>query len=110
MPDFTTMVTIEREMERRFEQACEKDGWTASVAISENSSVSLLLEKFGEEPVMLDDENKAVHCFAHFIEEEFGVELKAERTTETIPNTRNPHHVSFHSIINAQKRISQLVG
>ena len=105
-----TMAHVEREIETRFERSCEKDGWIASVAISDSHTASLLLEKFGEDPIIHLDECTAVQRFADFVKEEFGVQLDAERRTETIPNTRNPHHIAFHSIVNAKERISLLIA
>ena len=46
--DFDKMARIEREIEKRMESACEKDGWVVSVAMMPPKSTTLHIEKFGE--------------------------------------------------------------
>ena len=58
--DFDKMARIEREIEKRMESACEKDGWVVSVAMMPPESTTLHIEKFGESPIAADDEKAAL--------------------------------------------------
>ena len=51
--DFDKMARIEREIEKRMESACEKDGWVVSVAMMPPKSTTLHIEKFGENKIDL---------------------------------------------------------
>ena len=109
------MARIEREIERRFEAACEQNDWVASVAISPDGVATLLLEKFAETPVAVGDAEESRRNILAFAFEEFGVELKKGadavcRDEERIPNTRAPYHVTWRVNVQAAKRIEDLAA
>ena len=43
-----SMARIEREIEKRMEAACEKDGWYVAVAMMPPERTTLHIEKFGD--------------------------------------------------------------
>ncbi len=47
MPDLEKMCRFERDIEKVLEDACEKDGWICTVAISPDGVASMFVEKFG---------------------------------------------------------------
>ena len=109
------MARIEREIERRFEAACERNDWIASVAISPDGVATLFLEKFAETPIAVGDAEEAFRDCLAFAREEFGVELKKGtdaicRGEECIPNTRAPYHVTWRVNVSAAKRIEALAA
>ena len=63
--DFDKMTRIEREIEKRMESACEKDGWVVSVAMMPPKSTTLHIEKFGESPIAAEDEKAALGGRSH---------------------------------------------
>ena len=109
------MARIEREIERRFEAACEQNDWIATVAISPDGVATLFLEKFAETPVAVGDEEESLLNILAFALEEFGVELKKDadgicRDEECIPNTGAPYHVTWRVNVQAAKRIEALAA
>ena len=109
------MARIEREIERRFEAACERNDWIASVAISPDGVATLFLEKFSEAPVAVGDAEESLRSILAFAREEFGVELKKGadaicRNDECIPNTRAPYHETWRVNVSAAKRIEALAA
>ena len=109
------MARIEREIERRFEAACEQNDWIATVAISPDGVATLFLEKFAETPVAVGDAEESILNILAFALEEFGVELKKDadgicRDEECIPNTRAPYHVTWRVNVQAAKRIEALAA
>lgn len=111
--DIVRMARVEREMEIRFEQCCETEGWIASVSMSPGGRVSLLLEKFGENAVGEKDLTRARECLLSFCEREFSGEFTHELvgfSVEKIPMTRAPYHVSYHVNVVAPARIAELAA
>ena len=108
--DFGNMAQIEREIEKRMEAACEKDGWYVAVAMMPPESTTLHIEKFGETPVTDDDAQSALDSAVAFAKAEFGTEVTVERFDEKIPNTRAPYHVTFLVKVDASKRVAELAA
>ena len=105
-----TMSRIEREIEKRMEAACEKDGWVLSVAMMPPESTTLFIEKFGEAPLRSSDEDAALERAQAFAKAEFGTEGEVIRDEETIPNTRAPYHVRLRLKVDASKRVAELAA
>lgn len=110
MNDIDKMARIEREIEKRMEAACEKDGWYVAVAMMPPESTTLHIEKFGEEPVAGEDAQAALDGALAFAKSEFGTETSVERIDEKIPNTRAPYHVTFLIRVDASKRVQELAA
>ena len=104
------MARIEREIEKRMETACEKDGWYVAVAMMPPESTTLHIEKFGETPVSGDDAQAALDSAVAFAKAEFGTGVTVERFDEKIPNTRAPYHVTFLVKVDASKRVAELAA
>lgn len=104
------MARIEREIEKRMEAACEKDGWVVSVAMMPPETTTLHIEKFGEESVAVDDAQAALDSAVAFAKAEFGTGVTVERLDEKIPNTRVPYHVTFLVKVDATKRVAELAA
>ena len=105
-----TMARIEREIEKRMEAACEKNGWYVAVAMMPPKTTTLHIEKFGEEPVTCEDAQAALDSAVAFAKAEFGTEAEVIRDEEKIPNTRAPHHVQLRLKVDASKRIQELAA
>ena len=110
MDNIDMMVRIEREIEKRMEAACEKDGWVVSVAMMPPESTTLFIEKFGEVPVTGEDAQAALYSAVAFAKAEFGTEASVIRDEETIPNTRAPYHVRLRLKVDASKRVQELAA
>jgi len=108
--DFDNMARIEREIEKRMEAACEKNGWYVAVAMMPPERTTLHIEKFGEEPVADSDAQAALDSAVAFAKAEFGTEVTVERFNEKIPNTRAPYHVTFLVKVDASKRVAELAA
>ena len=108
--DFDNMARVEREIEKRMEAACEKDGWYVAVAMMPPESTTLHIEKFGEEPVAGEDAQAALDSAVAFAKAEFGTSATVERLEEKIPNTRAPYHVTFLVRVDASKRVKELAA
>ena len=104
------MARIEREIEKRLEAACEKDGWVVSVAMMPPETTTLHIEKFGEVPVTDADAQAALDSAVAFAKAEFGTGVTVERFDEKIPNTRAPYHVTFLVKVDASKRVKELAA
>ena len=105
-----TMARIEREIEKRMETACEKDGWVVSVAMMPPECTTLFIEKFGEAPIRSSDEDAALESAQAFAKAEFGTEAEVIRDEETIPNTRAPYHIRLRLKVDASKRVQELAA
>jgi len=110
MENIDKMARVEREIEKRMESACEKDGWYVAVAMMPPESTTLHIEKFGETPVADSDAQAALDSAVAFAKAEFGTEVTVERFDERIPNTRAPYHVTFLVKVDASKRIAELAA
>ena len=136
MGNIDNMARIEREIEKRMEAACEKNGWVVAVAMMPPETTALHIEKFGEKPIASEDaqaalENapapKASGCpratpellrsksrkrsrAVAFAKAEFGTEATVERLEEKIPNTRAPYYVTFLVRVDASKRVKELAA
>ena len=54
--DMEKMAMLERELERRFEKMCEKNGWIAAANFLYGmETASMMREKFSKEPVSPND-------------------------------------------------------
>ena len=104
------MARIEREIEKRMEAACEKNGWVVAVAMMPPEKTTLHIEKFGEEPVTGEDTQAALDSAVAFAKAEFGTSVEVERFDEKIPNTRAPYHVTFLVKVDASKRVAELAA
>ena len=105
-----TMARIEREIEKRMEAACEKNGWYVAVAMMPPDTTTLHIEKFGEGPVTGEDAQAALDSAVAFAKAEFGTDVTVERLNEKIPNTRAPYHVTFLVQVDASKRVAELAA
>ena len=105
-----TMARLEREIEKRMEAACEKNGWYVAVAMVPPETTTLHIEKFGEVPVTDADAQVALDSAVAFAKEEFGTTATVERFDEKIPNTRAPYHVRLRLKVDASKRIQELAA
>ena len=110
MENIDKMARIEREIEKRMEAACEKNGWYVAVAMMPPETTTLHIEKFGEVPVAGEDAQAALDSAVAFAEAEFGTEATVERLEEKIPNTRAPYHVTFLVKVDASKRVAELAA
>ena len=110
MDSIDKMSRIEREIEKRMEAVCEKDGWYVAVAMMPPESTTLHIEKFGEEPVSDSDAQAALDLAVAFAKAEFGTGVTVERFDEKIPNTRAPYHVTFLVKVDASKRVAELAA
>ena len=110
MENIENMARIEREIEKRMEAACEKDGWYVAVAMMPPETTTLHIEKFGETPVTDGDAKAALDSAVAFAKAEFGTSATVERLDEKIPNTRAPYHVTFLVKIDASKRVAELAA
>ena len=108
--DHEKMARVEREIEKRMEATCEKDGWYVAVAMMPPESTTLHIEKFGEEPVAGEDARAALDSAVAFAKAEFGTSATVERFDEKIPNTRAPYHVTFLVQVDASKRVQELAA
>ena len=105
--DFDNMARIEREIEKRMEAACEKNGGYVPVAMMPPETTTLHIEKFGEEPVASEDAQAALDSAVAFAKAEFGTSAMVERFDEKIPNTRAPYHVTVLVKVDASKRVAE---
>mgnify|MGYP004533257623 FL=1 len=105
-----TMARIEREIEKRMEDACEKNGWYVAVVMMPPEATTLHIEKFGEESVTGEDAQAALDSAVAFANAEFGTEVTVERLDEKIPNTRAPYHVTFLVRVDASMRVAELAA
>ena len=110
MNDIDQMARIEREIEKRMEAACEKDGWVVAVAMMPPERTTLHIEKFAEERITGFDAKTALDGALAFAKSEFGTETSVERIDEKIPNTRAPYHVTFLIRVDASKRVQELAA
>lgn len=101
--DLNRMAQLERDIEKRMEAACEKDGWIVSVAITTPHNATLFIEKFSETPIRSSDEDAALRNAQVFAKSEFGSEAKVVREEAHIPNTRAPFHVQLR--LKAEARV-----
>ena len=104
------MARIEREIEKRMEAACEKDGWVVSVAMMPPENTTLFIEKFSESAIGSSDDWAALECAQAFAKAEFGTEAEVIRDEETIPNTRAPYHIRLRLKVDASKRVQELAA
>ena len=104
------MARIKREIEKRIETACEKNGWVVAVAMMPPETTTLHIEKFGEVPVTDADAQVALDSAVAFAKEEFGTSATVERLDEKIPHTRAPYHVTFLIKVDASRRIAELAA
>ena len=110
MDNIDTMARIEREIEKRMEAACEKDGWVVSVAMMPPENTTLFIEKFGETSLRSSDEDAALESAQAFAKAEFGTDVEVIRDEEKIPNTRAPYHVTFLVQVDASQRVAELAA
>ena len=110
MDNIDTMARIEREIEKRMEAACEKDGWVVSVAMMPPENTTLFIEKFAEEPIGASEELVALKSARAFAKAEFGTEAEVIREEVRIPNTRAPYHVQLRLKVDASKRVHELAA
>ena len=110
MNNIDNMARIEREIEKRMEAACEKDGWVVSVAMMPPENTTLFIEKFSEAPIRSSDEDAALESAQAFAKAEFGTDVEVIRDEEKIPNTRAPYHVTFLVKVDASKRVAELAA
>ena len=104
------MARIEREIEKRLEAACEKNGWYVAVAMMPQETTTLHIKKFGEKPIAGEDAQTALNSAVAFAKAEFGTTVAVERLEEKIPNTRAPYHVTFLVRVDASKRVKELAA
>jgi len=111
--DIDRMVKLERELEKRFEKMCEKNGWIASANfLYGTETASMMLEKFSKEPVSPDDVRAAHMAINDFIIAELGIPYFVDNEVftedeEKIPNTIAPYHFTIHARIDAANWIKR---
>lgn len=110
--ELNLMATLERQIEKRCEEICEKDGWVVSAAISPERKLSLFMEKFSEIPIQSLDETATLERLLAFVKDEFDIEINQDskqlsKNTETIPNTRAPYHIMYIARIDISDYISK---
>lgn len=110
MNNIDNMARIEREIEKRMEAACEKNGWVVAVAMMPPETTTLHIEKFCEKPIAGEDAQAALDSAVAFAKAEFGTTVAVERLEEKIPNTRAPYHVTFLVRVDASKRVKELAA
>lgn len=108
--DLDNLARIEREIEKRMEVACEKNGWYVAVAMTPPERTTLHIEKFVEEPLRSSDEDAALKSAQAFAKAEFGTEVEVVRDDETIPNARAPYHIRLRLKVDASKRVAELAA
>lgn len=97
--EFDGMATLERELEKRFEKACEKNDWSATAYLQiGGNEAPLMLDKHSEKQILADDVESAQNAIREFIAAELGIADIAEdkvftKNEEKIPNTIAPYHV-----------------
>ena len=104
------MARIEREIEKRMEAVCEKNGWYVAVAMMPPERTTLFIEKFGEAPIRSSDEDAALERAQAFAKAEFGTDVEVIRDEEKIPNTRAPYHIRLRLKVDASKRVQELAA
>jgi len=110
MENIDNMARIERDIEKRMEAACEKNGWYVAVAMMPPETTTLHIEKFCEKPIVGEDAQAALDSAVAFAKAEFGTSVEVERFNEKIPNTRAPYHVTFLVKVDASKRVQELAA
>ena len=110
MENIDNLARIEREIEKRMETACEKNGWYVAVAMMPPETTTLHIEKFGEKPIAGEDAQAALDSVVAFAKAEFGTGVTVERFDEKIPNTRAPYHVTFLVQVDASQRVQELAA
>lgn len=93
MDNIDTMARIEREIEKRMEAACEKDGWVVSVAMMPPENTMLFIEKFSESTIGSSDERAVLESAQAFAKAEFA-----------------PHHVRLRLKVDASQRVQELAA
>jgi len=94
------ITNYEIAVERRLENACERDGWIASAHVAfGGGNVDCQLEKFSREEIQ--DEADALKRLEEFLSQEFGFCLAdnpaaLRRDSEKIPNTIAPYHLALN--------------
>ena len=105
--DIGKMANLERELEKRFENKCEKNGWSATAYLQiGGSEATLMLDKHSESPIAEDDVKSAQESIKDFIGAELGIAEIAEdkvfsKDEEKIPNTIAPYHVELTARVGA---------
>ena len=79
MDNIDMMSRVEREIEKRMEAVCEKDGWYVAVAMMPPERTTLFIEKFGEASIRSSDEDAALKNAQAFAKAEFGTEAEVIR-------------------------------
>ena len=77
--DMDNMARIEREIEKRMEASCEKNGWVVAVAMMSPETTTLHIEKFCEKPIAGEDAQAALDGAVTFAKAESGTEATVER-------------------------------
>lgn len=108
--DSGKMARIEREIEKRMEAACEKDGWVVAVTMMPPEKTTLHIEKFAKERIIGIDAQMALESVLAFAKAEFGTPTTVTRIDEKIPNTRTPYHVTLLVNVDASKRVAELAA
>lgn len=110
---FPKMVDLERELEKRFEKMCEKNGWIASANfLFGTETASMVLEKFSKEPISPDDVQAAHMMINDFIIAELGIPYIADdkvftESEEKVSETVAPYHFTITARIDAAKWIQK---
>lgn len=86
MANIDHMARIKREIEKRMEAACEKNGWYVAVAMMPPERTTLHIEKFGEEPVAGEDAQAALDSAVAFAKAEFSTTATRPRRSASALN------------------------
>lgn len=102
LDNMDNMARIERDIEKRMEAICEKDGWGVSVTMMPPEDTTLFVKRFSEDPIRASEELVAIKSARAFAKAEFGADGKVIRDDVRIPNTRAPYHVQLRlKVVNA---------
>lgn len=113
MKELEKMATLERELEKRFEKMCEKNGWSATAYLKiGGEEATLMLDKLAEAQITAGDRETAKSAIREFILSELGVKDIVENDMfktdeEVIPHTRAPYHVTVMARVDASAWIAK---
>jgi hypothetical protein len=105
--DIEKMATLERELERRFEKMCEKNGWPATAYLKiGGKEATIMLDKLSEAQITIDDVDSMRSLVSDFIVSELGIQtVDGDRVftedKETIPHTRALYHFTLTAHVDA---------
>ena len=113
MKEMQVMTSLEKELEKRLEETCQRNDWTATADIRFGTTIaSLTLEKFSKEPIDPKDYRDAHMSLCDFIIAELNIHyIEHEKVftelNEEIPNTITPYHYSINAKLDIEEWIKK---